>query len=63
MYSYRTVTIRTSRFGALGLATNTGNSPLIQKGVPAVMQCYLITTSASRRTANAVSFALENIAR
>ncbi len=58
MYSYRTVTVRTSRFGAWGLTTNTGNSPSIQKGAPAVMQCCLIT--ASRRTANAMSCALEN---
>ncbi len=27
MYSYRTITIRTSRFGAWGLTTNTVNSP------------------------------------
>ncbi len=27
MYSYRTVMVRTSRFGAWGLTTNTGNSP------------------------------------
>ncbi len=60
MYSSRTVTVWTSRFGAWGLTTNTGNSPPIQKGAPAVIQCCLITASASRRTANAVSWALEN---
>ncbi len=49
MYSYRTITVRTSRFGAWGLTTNTGNSPSIQKGAPAAMQHCLITTS--RRTA------------
>ncbi len=32
MYSSRTVTVRTSRFGAWGLTMNTGNSPPIQKG-------------------------------
>ncbi len=32
MYSYRTVTVRTSRFGAWGLTTKTGNSRPIQKG-------------------------------
>ncbi len=51
MYSSRTVTVQASRFGAWCLTTNTGNSPPIQKGAPAAMQCYLITTS--RRTANA----------
>ncbi len=51
MYSYRTVTVRTSRFGAWCLTTNTGNSPPIQKGAPAAMQHCLIT--ASRRTENA----------
>ncbi len=51
MYSSRTVTVQASRFGAWGLTTNTGNSPTIQKGAPAAMQCCLIT--ASRRTANA----------
>ncbi len=51
MYSYRTVTVQASRFGARCLTTNTGNSPPIQKGVPAAMQRCLIT--ASRRTANA----------
>ncbi len=60
MYSYRTVTVRTSRFGAWGLTMNTGNSPPIQKGAPAVMQRCLKTASASRRTANAVSCVLEN---
>ncbi len=53
MYSYRTVTVRTSRFGAWCLSTNTGNSPPIQKGAPAAMQRCLIT--ASRRTANSNS--------
>ncbi len=53
MYSYRTVTVQASRFGARGLTMNTGNSPPIQKGAPAVMQSCLIT--ASRRTVNAVS--------
>ncbi len=57
MYSYRTVTVRASRFGAWGLTMSTGNSPPIQKGAPAVMQHCLIT--ASRRTANAMSCALE----
>ncbi len=51
MYSYQTITVQASRFGAWGLTTNTGNSPPIQKGAPAVMQRCLIT--ASRRTANA----------
>ncbi len=51
MYSYRTVTVQASRFGAWCLTTNTGNSPPIQKGAPAAMQRCLITTS--RRTANA----------
>ncbi len=51
MYSYRTVTVQASRFGAWGLTTNTGNSPPIQKGAPAAMQHCLITVS--RRTANA----------
>ncbi len=51
MYSYRTVTVQASQFGAWGLTTNTGNSPPIQKGAPAAMQRCLIT--ASRRTANA----------
>ncbi len=32
MYSYRTVTVQASRFGAWALTTNTGNSPPIQKG-------------------------------
>ncbi len=58
MNSYGTVTARTSWFGAWGLTTNTGNSPPIQKGAPAVIQHCLIT--ASRRTVNAVSCALEN---
>ncbi len=60
MYSYRTVTVWSSRFGAWDLTTNTGKSPPIQKGALAVMQCCLITTS--RRTANAVSCALETAA-
>ncbi len=51
MYSYRTVMIQASRFVALGLTTNIGNSPPIQKGAHAAMQRCLITTS--RRTANA----------
>ncbi len=51
MYSYRTVTVQASLFGAWDLTTNTGNSPPIQKGAPAAMQRCLIT--ASRRTANA----------
>ncbi len=50
MYSYRTVTVQASRFGAWGFTMNTGNSPPIQKGVLTVMQRCLIT--ASRRTAN-----------
>ncbi len=54
MYAYQTITVRTSRFGAWGLTTNTGNS------APTVMQHWLITASASRRTANAVSCTLEN---
>ncbi len=57
MYSYWTVTVRTFRLSAWGLMTNTGNSPPIQKGAPAVMQHCLIT--ASRRTANVVSCALK----
>ncbi len=44
-------TVQASRFGAWCLMTNTGNSPSIQKGAPAAMQCCLIT--ASRRTVNA----------
>ncbi len=32
MYSYRTVTVQASRFGAWGLTTNTGNSPQSRKG-------------------------------
>ncbi len=59
MYSYRTVTVRTSRFGTWGLTTNTGYSPPIQKGASAVMQCCLKT--ASWRTANAASYALETV--
>ncbi len=51
MYSYRTVTVQASRFGAWGHTTNTGNSPPIQKRAPAAIQRCLIT--ASRRTANA----------
>ncbi len=51
MYSYRTVTVQASQFGAWCLTTNTGNSPPIQKGAPVAMQRCLIT--ASRRTANA----------
>ncbi len=47
MYSYRTVT---SRFGAWGLMTNTGNSPPIQKGAPAVMQHCLITPAEEQWT-------------
>ncbi len=39
---------------------NTGNSRPIQKGALPVMQRCLITASASRRTANAVSCELEN---
>ncbi len=62
MYSYRTVTVRSSRFGAWDLTTNTGKSPPIQKGALAVMQRCLITASTSRRTANAVSCALETAA-
>ncbi len=54
MYSYRTVLVQASRFGAWGLTTNTGNSPPIHKGVPAAMQRCLITTS-RRRTAKASS--------
>ncbi len=38
MYSYRTVMVRASRFGAWGLTMNTGNSPPIQKGAPAEEQ-------------------------
>ncbi len=60
MYSYRTITLRTSRLDAWGLMTNTGNLLPIQKGVPAIMQRCLITASASRRTANPVSCPLEN---
>ncbi len=62
MYSYRTVTVWSSRFGAWDLTTNTGKSPPIQKGALAVMQRCLITASTSRRTANAVSCALETAA-
>ncbi len=36
MYSYRTVTVRTSRFGAWCLTTNTGNSPPIPQQCNAV---------------------------
>ncbi len=50
MYSYRTITVQASRFGAWCLTTNTGNSPPIQKGAPTAMQRCL---TASRRTANA----------
>ncbi len=50
MYSYQTVTVQASRFGSWGLTTNTGNSPPIQKEVPAAMQRCLITSS--RRTEN-----------
>ncbi len=32
MYSYRTVTVQASRFGAWGLTTNTGNSPQSRRG-------------------------------
>ncbi len=53
MYSYQTVTVRTSRFGARGLP--------IQEGAPAVIQRCLITASTSRRTANAVSCTLETV--
>ncbi len=38
MYSYRTNTVRTSRFGPWGLTMNKVNSPPILKGAPAVMQ-------------------------
>ncbi len=60
MHSYRTVTVRTSRFGAWGLTTNEQIQAIhpIQKGAPAVMQRCLIT--ASRRTENDRSCALEN---
>ncbi len=40
--------------------TNTGNSPSIQKGAPAVMQRCLITASRRTAKANAVSCTLEN---
>ncbi len=55
MYSYRTVTVWTSRFSAWGLTTNTGTPPPppIQKGALAVMQRCLITASSSSRTVNA----------
>ncbi len=46
MYSYRTVTVQASRFGAWGLTTNTGRSPPIQKGTPAILELMCVCAPA-----------------
>ncbi len=39
MYSYRTVTVRASRFGAWCLTKNTGNSPNPEGGAAVMQRC------------------------
>ncbi len=58
---YRIVTVRTSRFGARGLTRIQAIPPPIQKNPVCARSNATLLITASRRTANAMSCALETV--